>query len=257
MAQLFDLAIARAILQSDPVWCAYALGDLDPAPALQCSWHWTPGDRRALAMIYRGLSPPILFITGPPDLAAPLISEIAIEPELSLHVQPDMIPLIQTRFRITGEKADWRMAIHPDDFRPASPAKTIRLEPADLGRVRSLYADGKESGESPDYFAAASMSGGVFFGIAEGDNLIAVAGTHLVSEREQVAALGNVYTRRDRRGLGLAARVTSAVVSTLAGKGIRTIALNVRQQNQPAIGVYERLGFRKHCEFREGIASRQ
>ncbi len=56
---------------------------------------------------------------------------------------------------------------------------------------------------------------------------------------------------------GLAAQTTSAVVKELAARDIRTIALNVRQQNVQAIRVYERLGFRKHSEFREGIASRR
>jgi len=256
MARLLDLAIARAILQSDPVWCAYALGDLEPALASKCTWFWNSDDQRALALIYRGFSPPILFVTGPAELFAPLMNEIAAEPELSLHVQPDLMPLIRSYYGITREQAVWRMTVCADDFRPASVRNTVLLGPSDMSRIRSLYADGEVSGESPDYFATASVLEGVFYGIAENEDLIAVAGTHLVSEREQVAALGNVYTRRDRRELGLAAQTTTAVVANLVGRGIRTIALNVRQQNPQAIRLYERLGFRKHCEFREGIASR-
>jgi predicted GNAT family acetyltransferase len=71
-----------------------------------------------------------------------------------------------------------------------------------------------------------------------------------------VAALGNIYTRRDRRGRGLAARVTSAVVNELLPMGIDIIALNVNQRNVSAIKVYGRLGFACYAEFIEGVASR-
>ena len=36
--------------------------------------------------------------------------------------------------------------------------------------------------------------------------------------------------------------------------GLRTIALNVTQNNAAAIAVYERLGFTRYCEYREGHA---
>lgn len=257
MPQLFDLAVVRAILQSDAVWCAYALGDLEPSLAAKCSWYWNDGNFGALVLIFRGYSPPILFVTGQPEVVNPLLSEIALEPVLSLHIQPEIVPLLTAHYRIAKEEADWRMAVRVEDFRTASVQNTIRLGPSDVDRVQSLYENGAACGESPDYFHPESLLDGVFYGISEGDQLVAVAGTHLVSVREQVAAIGNVYTRRDRRGLGLAAQTTSAVVMDLARRGIRTIALNVRQRNAQAIRVYERLGFRKHCEFREGIATRR
>ena len=97
---------------------------------------------------------------------------------------------------------------------------------------------------------------GVFYGIWENGQLAAAAGTHLVVPGEDVAAVGNVYTRRDRRGLGLAASVTCSVVDELLRMRIRTIVLNVNQSNAPAIRVYERLGFTRHCSYYEGLAER-
>jgi predicted GNAT family acetyltransferase len=71
-----------------------------------------------------------------------------------------------------------------------------------------------------------------------------------------VAAIGNVYTRRDRRRLGLAAALTSAMAGELLALRLPTIALSVAQANTAAIRIYERLGFVKRCEFIEGYARR-
>jgi predicted GNAT family acetyltransferase len=100
------------------------------------------------------------------------------------------------------------------------------------------------------------LQDGVFFGTREAGELVAAAGTHLVACSEGVAAVGNVYTRRDRRGRGLAARTTSAVVGELLRMNVATIALNVSRNNDVAIRVYERLGFLRYCAYYEGLARR-
>ena len=54
------------------------------------------------------------------------------------------------------------------------------------------------------------------------DDIVAVAGTHVVSDVARVAALGNVHTRSDVRGRGLAQAVTQAVCGELQSRGIVT-----------------------------------
>ena len=82
--------------------------------------------------------------------------------------------------------------------------------------------------------------------------LVAAAGTHLLAREEGAAAIGNVYTRRDRRGRGLGRLATSAVLAELSG--VETIGLNVRPDNDAALHLYESLGFARHCEFYEALA---
>lgn len=118
-----------------------------------------------------------------------------------------------------------------------------------------LYADGEASGESPDFFYPSMVTDGVFFGVYEGDALIAAAGTHRLAREESAAAIGNIYTRRDRRGRGMARLVTSAVLGALTG--VETIGLNVRADNDAAIHLYESLGFVRHCQFHEALANRR
>ena len=86
--------------------------------------------------------------------------------------------------------------------------------------------------------------------------LAAVAGVHVVSRDEGVAGVGNVFTRSDWRGHGLAQSTTSAVVTALKTAGIPTIGLNVEIGNTAAIAAYERLGFRTAFEYQEGTALR-
>ena len=97
------------------------------------------------------------------------------------------------------------------------------------------------------------VTDGVFYGVYEGAELVAAAGTHLVARDESAAAIGNVYVRRDKRAQGLGRVVTAAVVHEL--RDFETIGLNVRADNASAIRVYESLGFVKHCDFVEGLAT--
>jgi ribosomal protein S18 acetylase RimI-like enzyme len=166
------------------------------------------------------------------------------------------MPLIKERWTVRAETPMWRMTLAAQDFRPASAEGAVRLTRADLPALTALYGDGRASGEAPDFFHAGMLEPGVFYGLYEDRELIAAAGTHLVAEALGVAAVGNVYTRRDRRGRGLARRVTGAVAAELVQRNFQTIALNVNQRNGAAIRVYEQLGFKRYCAFCEGITTR-
>jgi predicted GNAT family acetyltransferase len=98
---------------------------------------------------------------------------------------------------------------------------------------------------------------GVFYGIEQDGQLISVAGTHLVSDVYSVGAVGNVMTHPDHQCRGYATHTTYAVCAELVRRGIKTIVLNVRQDNVPAIRVYEKLGFVRYCPFYEGVIERR
>jgi ribosomal protein S18 acetylase RimI-like enzyme len=187
---------------------------------------------------------------------AQILEEIAGETRMYLMIRPEILPLIKERYRIENETAMWRMILEPAAYRPVPVAGDTRLRLDDLPDVERLFADGEPTGEVPGFFSPSMLEQGVFFGIREGEELVAAAGTHLAVPAEGVGAIGNVYTRRDRRGRGLAARVTSAVAGELLRMGLETVALNVSQANPAAQRVYEPLGFQCYCEFYEGVAVR-
>src|SRR5205823_5951444 len=124
-----------------------------------------------------------------PAALQPLLDEIAGEPSLYLHVRPGLVPLLETRYCLHDRRAMWRMLLDPTRYRPADTNDVTRLSPADLPALQALFADGTATGESPDFFSPSMLGEGVYFGVWEGDELTAAAGTHLVVPHESVAAI--------------------------------------------------------------------
>jgi GNAT superfamily N-acetyltransferase len=256
MALLTDRSAIRARLTADRAWSVYALGDLAPGFFVHATWH-AAADDAALLMLFRAFETPVLFTIGPSAGVERLLAEISAERKLYLSIRPDILPLIHAHYAVSHETAMWRMVLDPARF-TTRPSSAVRLSVADYSALTRLHADGAPAGEGPDFFAPYMVEQGVFYGIFEGKDLVAAAGTHLVAPSEGVAAVGNVYTRRDRRGRGLATQVTSAVTAELLGlmPTGAIIALNVMQANAAALTVYERLGFSRYCGFYEGLAER-
>ena len=175
-----------------------------------------------------------------------------------LHVPDGFLPAVAQRFALEWTSPMLRMALVPARFtRAAGDTAVEPLGEAHERALRDLYADGRESGEEPDFFMPGQLADGTFFGIREGGCLVAAGGTHLYSAPERVGAVGNVYTRRSHRGRGYASAVVAAIVERLIARGTDTIGLNVRAANAGAVRVYERLGFVTHTRFWEGRAIRR
>jgi ribosomal protein S18 acetylase RimI-like enzyme len=254
MPRIRDRSKIRALLTTDARWSAYALGDLAPGFYEHCDWHVAANGSKALIMIYRGFETPVLFAIGESALLESLLDEVEITPKLYLHIRLEVAAIVKERYERCQTWPMWRMALDASEYRPARVHRAIRLCVDDLEVLERLYSDGDSTGESPDFFLASMLSQGVYFGIHEGSNLIAAAGTHLVASKEGVGAIGNVYTHRHHRGRGYATELTSAVVSELLRMNLPTIVLNVNQSNETAVRVYERLGFVRHCDYCEGLA---
>jgi ribosomal protein S18 acetylase RimI-like enzyme len=156
-------------------------------------------------------------------------------------------------WEIRPEMRMWRMVLDPARF-VVGETTAERLGPGGYERLQELYRDGDATGEAPPFFNPGMLQHGIYYGVRNGEAIVAAAGTLVFSPAESVAAIGAVYTLRSYRGRGLARQVTAAVTAELLNLGVRLIALNVVESNSAAIRVYERLGFRSYCEYREGRA---
>jgi GNAT superfamily N-acetyltransferase len=241
-----DLDEVAAALEADRVWCAYALADLDPPYAEHASWLLQDG---AVVLRYVGFDPPILFAHGDPATVSRLFSDVAAG-DYQFGLLGSHRAAIRDRLKPTVEAHMWRMVLRPEAFHPPPAGSVERLTRNDLPRLEALFAGAPSV---PDAFHPSQLDSGCFFGISEGRDLVSVAGTHVYSIRRSVGAVGNVFTRADRRGRGLATRSTGAVTAELLGRGMKTIVLNVAMDNEPAVRAYRTLGFMPFCGYYEGV----
>lgn len=248
MPLLTDKTAIRAILRRDPAWGVYALGDLAPPMFPKTQW-FAAGVGPGLTLVLHDYGTNILFAAGTGSIREALDH---VTWPVHLQVQEDAFNEIARHATIEQQKQMWRMVWAGGAGRPGR-AGGVRLGAADVPALLNLYADGEATGESPDFFYPSMVTDGVFFGVYEEGVLAAAAGTHLFAPEEDAVAIGNIYTMRERRGRGLGRLVTSAVIEAV--KRIGTVGLNVRADNPAALHLYESLGFVRHCEFREGIAT--
>lgn len=242
------------MLEADRPWSVYALGDLVPQRFALCECYGVSGPSPAAVLLYRGFSPPVLFAIGDPGTIGELPAALTGEPAVYLHVRLEMLPVVAAHYRIVEVRRMWRMILEPERLPALSSDGVQRLGPEHAAELERLYEQARTAGEAPGFFLPSMLQEGVFFGARHRAELVAVAGTHLVVPEEGVAAIGNVYTRPDCRGRGLATLLTRAVAAELAGRGIPLVALNVCPANLAAVRAYQRLGFVKYCEFVEGLA---
>ena len=243
-----DRAEIRRRLNSDRVWSIYALADLDAELFKLCEW-WTCGE--GLALVFTGISILPIFVIGNQEQARSLLEALPIERGY-LNLRDEHLP--EARSFYEYQQAHWMRRMVVDQLLPRKHSEvvlTLGVEHSD--EIQALYASGDGGGVA---FGPFQLETGFFRGVRRNGELVAVAGVHVVSKTESVAGVGNIFTRADCRGAGLAQMATSAVVSALVDAGIETIGLNVEHNNAPAIAAYRRLGFRTAFNYWEGAAIR-
>ena len=238
------------MLQRDPAWAAYLIADLVPPYAQFATW-FLRGD--AVALLYRGFLLPVITVLGPASDAARAWNEAFADTKEAERIfavyQPAHAKFVHASVRLDDPNPMFRMRL---ERTPPPGGPTLALGEGDVPALRALYQDGADRGEIPDFFEGSMVTNGVYHGVRDAGEMVAVAGTHVLTP--SVAAIGNVYVKHDARGRGLGGRVTAAVVHALRARGIGTIVLNVRRDNVAAIRTYEKLGFVIHGEFFEGFA---
>jgi ribosomal protein S18 acetylase RimI-like enzyme len=201
---------------------------------------------QGVVLKYKPIDPPPMISAGNAEAVAAIYTHLAdTTPALFYHAANEHLDAIRAHYRINEGKQleHYRMICTAEAFTPLDDPRPRRLNAVDWPDLENLMQPPPEI-----------LSSMPFYGIAEGDQLIAMAGTHIFSPETGIGVVGWVYTHPDYRGRGYAARCTSAVTSEFFREGLTLAALNVRQDNAPAIRAYTKLGFAINNTLWEGEA---
>lgn len=251
--KLKNQAELRDFLLRDKLANAYLLGNLDPAFLPFCHWYGSRkdnGELASLALLYTGLSLPLVFMVGgEPDFQKFLTHLQAHLPSrFHFHVLEPHIGKVEEVFHCSDPKRMQRMGLEKSEFKPLAEIRGVeRLGHRDTAAIMALY------GHYPDnFFAPSQLETGLYFGVRDDNgDLLSIAGVHVVSEEYDVAVIGNLITHPNARGKGLATQCTGKLLNELY-KRVSLVALNVQDDNQPAIKMYSNFGFTQNNTFWEG-----
>jgi len=246
-----DKALLRSFLERDRLYAAYAICDLEEREFTRTRWGiaWDGDVPIALVLEYNGPTPQPLFAMGREDGIAVVLRDL-IRPRVAYVAAPaSVLPAIETAYRVDAGPSMVRMWVDRVRFLPY-PATVQRLQPFEIADLNRLYQLGFAT-----WLPATAIADGVYYGLRVNGQLVAAAGTHVVSPGARLAVVGNVLTHVDYRGRGFATAVTGAVTAELL-QSCDQVVLNVRSDNPPALNAYRRLGYTEHARFEERLVHR-
>jgi ribosomal protein S18 acetylase RimI-like enzyme len=246
-----DRAMLRAFLETDRLYSAYALCDLDDREFLRTRWGvaLAGGEPIAVVLQYAGYSPQPIFVMGEPRGIEAILADVIKPRTAYVAARTEHLAAVAANYRVESGPAMLRMWVDGEHFRPFA-ADVQRLLPVEIGELNRLYQLGFAS-----WLPATAISDGLYYGIRVGGRLVSAAGTHVISPAAKLAVVGNVMTHADFRGRGYATAVTAAVTAGLL-KYCDQVVLNVRADNPPALAAYRRLGYQVHLTFEERLIHR-
>lgn len=254
---IHDKETIERYLRGNEALNVYCIGDLDDFFRPFTIWYGLndgAGRLRALSMLYTGCDIPALmaYRAYEDGALAELISGISrlLPANFYSHLCGPSEAALAERFELEAHGGHLKMYLKDASKIPPDDDSAVRnLGAPDLEALVKLY---KQSYPG-NWFDPITLATGQYFGIFDGAELTCAAGVHVFSPAYGAAALGNITTRTEYRGKGLAAKVTAALCRSLMKK-VRLIGLNVDSGNAPAIRCYEKLGFVVVGEYGEFMA---
>jgi len=246
-----DKSRLSSFLEKDRIWAGYAICDLEDELFPLCDWYVATenNDVIALCLHFKGLKIPTQITMGNP-LGVEKILEVVDSPKtMYAHIPLTHREAVQKFYSFSQLSLMKRMAVSKECFKPVegSAVRLYERDLADLERLYTLHPSGA-------FFRPYMLTLGAYYGVRKDGELVSAAGTHVSSPSHGMACIGNVFTDPSHRGKGYATACTSQVVKELLTK-YDDIILNVDNQNRQAVRIYEKLGFREHCVYLEGLGT--
>jgi hypothetical protein len=197
----------EAFCRNNPFLHVYALGDLDDFFWPYTTWYALRQEGRVqqLVLLYSDCSMPTVLAYAEPPLRAMcdlLRGLLQVLPRrFYAHLTEGVADILADDYRITSHGNYRKMGL-TDRSRLAGldGSEAMTLSAADREELQALY----RASYPGNFFVPRMLETGCYFGIRRGGALVSVAGVHVYSPQYRVAALGNITTRPDFRGQGLA-----------------------------------------------------
>lgn len=253
---LHDRKEIAAFLQRDTVLQVYSLGDLDDLFWPGTTWYGLVDGRgiRAVVLMYSALVQPTMLAIGSDkelthlkELVASILS--LLPRKFWAHLSLGLTEVLREEYRIESPKLHYKMGLmDAGRLERGSKEGIVRLTAANRQEVLRFY----ERSYPGHSFEPQMLDTGQYYGLKRGRRLVSVAGVHVYSPKYKVAALANIATRPADRGKGYGRAVISHLCRQLLSK-VEHVGLNVRADNEAAIGCYKSLGFGVVGTYEEGL----
>jgi len=250
--QINDREKLAAYFRQDLPLHVYSLGDLDDLhwPRTTCFGLVVGEEISHVTTLYQGEGLPVLLAFGTDGFIGEnyyhWLSNRLPDPFYA-HLSPGVEETFKADHVITDYGTHYKMSlVEPRVRQEASQGKAHRLDISHLPELRDLY----QQSYTENAFDPAMLTTGKYYGCRSKGMLISAAGVHVYSSRYRVAAIGNITTHPDHRNRGFARLVTSALCRDLLDE-VNHIGLNVKADNEPALHLYQSLGFEISCKYGE------
>jgi ribosomal protein S18 acetylase RimI-like enzyme len=247
------------LLGGNPYLHMYSIGDLDERFQPYTQWHGLKKSGKLLAVIciYTSTDTPTVMALaedGDENITELLENTIQFLPDFfQAHLSPGLEKLFADSHCTELNASHYKMSLLDRGLIESVNAdEVVRLDSDDIPMLLELYSESYPG----NWFEPEMLELNRYFGIKEGGRLLSAAGTHVYSPSYKAAAIGNITTHPEFRGLGLGAKVTAGLGRMLLSEGMR-VGLNVKMSNPAAVTCYRNVGFSICAEFGEYIFRRK
>jgi RimJ/RimL family protein N-acetyltransferase len=238
-------------LSKTPDLQLYTIGDLDDFFWPHTVWYalYEKAEIRSIALLYTGMNPPtfLLFHDKDPYYSKELLNSVKarLPDKFNVHLSPGLKDVFGKENIIKDYGHNYRMILSGDPV-IVRDDNIRRLKLSDLKKIKELYSIAYPN----NWFDSRMVETGKYFGYFKKDKLIGISGIHVYSSAYRIAALGNITTHPDFRGLKIANKLTSVLCFDLK-RSVDVIGLNVKSDNLAAIKCYENIGFKIRSSYDE------
>lgn len=258
---LHDPEVIARTLFRQPDLNLYKIGDLADFFWPHTQWFGWQGEEgiEAVALLYCGDELPVLLLMEDTPAAQCLLTDLA--PLLPARFYAHLRPQLEQCLPFSGVGGDiyLRMVQRQVAMDFDAPLVTLQaqrpdltprlLDPADAERLQAFYGQHYPQ----NWFNPRMLATRSYCALETStQEIVAVAGVHVISEAHAIAALGNIAVHLAHRGQNLGYWVTAFLCQHLRQHlGIQVLGLNVHQDNQKAQACYKRLGFDNVATYQE------